>query len=61
LVTTFQTRIRATPLREMMLLGLEFYSKNAELFGDEVEGEEVLKAMIEKGYMPDKPIKTKKI
>jgi hypothetical protein len=45
----------------MMLLGLEFYSKNAELFGDEVEGEEVLKVMIEKGYMPDKPIKTKKI
>ena len=51
--------IRAIPLKEVRLLGLEFYSKNAVLFGHEVEGDKVLKVMMESGYMPDKPIRTK--
>ena len=50
--------IRAIPLWEVRLLGLEFYSKNVEFFGDEVKGEKVLNTMIERGYMSDKPTKT---
>ena len=54
--------ILAIPLRELKMLALEFYRKNRELFNNEViEGEKVLKVMMERGYMPDRPIKTKKI
>jgi hypothetical protein len=52
--------LRATPFKEVKLLALEFYRKNVELLGDEIRGEKVLKVMMERDYMPDKPIKTKK-
>jgi hypothetical protein len=54
--------MRAIPLREARMLALEYYSKNPELFKqDGVEGDKVLKVMMERGYMHDKPIRTKKI
>jgi hypothetical protein len=49
--------MRAIPLRELKMLALDFYSKNVELFGDEIRGEKVLKVMMERVYMPDKPVK----
>jgi hypothetical protein len=36
--------------RDLKMLALEFYNNNPELFKQGVEGEEVLKTMIEKGY-----------
>ena len=54
--------VLATPFKELKMLALEFYRKNRELFNNEViEGEKVLKVMLETGYMPDKPIRTKKV
>jgi hypothetical protein len=53
--------IRVVPWGELAALALDFFGKNPKLFKNEVRGEEVLNVMIEKGYMPDKPIKTKKI
>ena len=50
--------IRAIPLWEVSMLGLDFYSKNVELSGDEVGGEKVFNTMIERGYVPDMPVKT---
>jgi len=32
------------------MLALKYYSDNAELFKDDVPGDEVLKTMVEKGY-----------
>jgi hypothetical protein len=57
-----ELRIRATPFREVKMLALQFFTKNPELFKqDEIKGEKVLKVMMESGYMPDKPIKMKKM
>ena len=54
--------VLATSFKELKMLALEFYRKNRELFNNEViEGEKVLKVMMERSYMPDRPIKTKKI
>jgi hypothetical protein len=53
-----ELRIRVTPFREVKMLALQFFTKNPELFKqDEVEGEKVLKVMLERAYMPDKPSK----
>jgi hypothetical protein len=51
--------IRAIPLGEVKMLALQFYANNAQPFKSEVKGEEILKTMMERAYMPDKPIKTK--
>ena len=53
--------MHSTPSKEVKMLALEYYNKNPELFKqNEVKGEELLKAMMERVYMPDKPIKTEK-
>ena len=35
-----------TPFRELKMLALKYYSDNAELFEDDVTGDEVLKTMV---------------
>jgi hypothetical protein len=54
--------IPLVPLPELRMLVIDFLLKNRGLFkeGGGVKNE-VLKVMIESGYMPDKPIRTKKI
>ena len=52
------------PLPELRMLVLEFLLKNRGLFKQTSSGikhAEVLKFMMESGYMPDKPIRTKKV
>jgi hypothetical protein len=57
--------IPLVPLPEEKMLVLEFLLKNPGLFkqqgSDGIKYAEVLKFMMESGYMPDKPIKTKKM
>ena len=47
--------MRTTPLKEVKMLALEYYSKNHELFKQEEKGEQILKTMIEKGYTCGQP------
>jgi hypothetical protein len=55
--------IPLVPLPEEKMLVLEFLLKNRGLFKQQdssgIKHAEVLKFMMETGYMPDKPIKTK--
>jgi hypothetical protein len=53
--------IPLVPLPEVSMLITQFLLKNPGLFKQAVKVEEVLRVMMESGYMPDKPIKTKKI
>jgi hypothetical protein len=48
-----------TPFRELKMLALKYYSDNAELFKDDVTGDEVLNTMVENGYKFGKPYKKK--
>jgi len=48
-----------TPFRELKMLTLKYYNDNAELFEDDVTGNEVLKTMMENGYKFGKPYKKK--
>jgi hypothetical protein len=51
-------------LPEVRMLVIQFLLKNPELFKQDGSGtkhSEVLKFMMETGYMPDKPIRTKEI
>jgi hypothetical protein len=55
--------IPLVPLPELRMLVIDFLLKNhgqSEQQGNSGIKREVLKVMIESGYMPDKPIKTKK-
>ncbi len=60
-----ELRIPLVPLPEEKMLVLEFLLKNRGLFkqqgSDGIKVPEVLKFMMESGYMPDRPIRTKKI
>ena len=51
------------PLPEVKMLVTQFLLKNPGLFKQDggIKDAEVLKVMMESGYMPDKPIRTKKI
>jgi hypothetical protein len=52
------------PLPEVRMLVMQFLLKNPGLFKQQDGGgikREVLKVMMERGYMPDQPIKTKKV
>ena len=53
------------PLPEVKTLVTQFLLKNRRLFkqqgSDAIKHAEVLKSMMESGYTPDKPIKTKKV
>jgi hypothetical protein len=52
------------PLPEVRMLVIQFLLKNPELFKQDGSGtkhSQVLKFMMETGYMPDKPIRTKEI
>jgi hypothetical protein len=54
--------IPLVPLPEEKMLVTQFLLKNPGLFkqgSDGIKGAEVLKIMMESGYTPDKPIKTK--
>jgi hypothetical protein len=57
--------IPLVPLPELRMLVIQFLLKNPGLFkqqdDDGIKNAEVLKIMMESGYMPDKPIRTKKI
>jgi hypothetical protein len=52
-----ELEISTIPFREVNLLSLDFYVNNPELFKQqELEGEKVLKVMMERGYTVDKSI-----
>jgi hypothetical protein len=57
--------IHLLPLPELRMLVIAFLLKNRGLFKQQGSGgikhAEVLKFMMESGYMPDKPIRTKKV
>jgi hypothetical protein len=57
--------IPLVPLPELRMVVIHFLLKNPGLFkqqgSDGINGTEVLKVMVESGYMPDKPIRTKKV
>jgi hypothetical protein len=52
--------IPLVPLPELRMLVIDFLLKNREQNRGGIKGE-VLKVMMESGYMPDKPTRTKKI
>jgi hypothetical protein len=56
--------IPLVPLPELNAVVTQFLSRNPGLFkqgNDGIKVPEVLKFMMESGYTPDKPIKTKKV
>jgi hypothetical protein len=57
--------IPLVPLPEVRMVVTQFLLKNPGLFkqqgSDAINGTQVLKYMMESGYMPDKPIRTRKI
>jgi hypothetical protein len=60
-----ELEIPLVPLPELRMVIIQFLLKNPGLFkqqgSDGIKHAEVLKFMMESGYMPDKPIKTKKV
>jgi hypothetical protein len=58
-----ELEIPLIPLPELRMLFIQFLLKNPRLFKQDggIKHAEVLKVMMESGYMPDKPIKMKKI
>jgi hypothetical protein len=58
-----ELRIPLVPLPEVSMLVTQSLLKNPGLFKQDggIKDAEVLKVMMESGYMPDKPIRTKKI
>jgi hypothetical protein len=55
--------IPLVPLPELRMLVIDFLLKNREQSEQNSGGikRDVLKVMMESGYMPDKPIRTKKV